>query len=558
MDMRLSSRWSRRAGMVPRAFGPTHASGRQSRDSPVIDLAEGRVTAPDGTVTELRRQSAEVLRLLAARAGHTVPKSEIIDGVWGDVAVTEDSLVQCIAEIRRALGSARDRLHTAHRSGYRLELDAAAPGRRARPRLALAGAFALAALLALGAWLLRDPPAPPGVRGPVVAVLPFENLAGGERWDRLARGVTEEVIADLASNPWIFVLADAATRPHAGETPQAVAAALGAGHVVTGTIQAGDGRVRIAAALADPGSGRQVWARQWEGSADDLLKLQTAAAEALVGELAGHWSGAIAAADRARAHEASTQNLDAYDLYLLGIEHKHRMTPHDFDLAETYLLRAVAIDPNFAKAWVGLSIVLGFKTVDAVDEREVAELLDRLRGYTARAIEADPDDPSTLLEAARVAAMDGDPESAERSIRRAVERAPNDADILAVAAWSGPGMANIYADADAWSDRALALNPAAPSWYMAAKGTAAFAAGDYPAAIAALRAAPQDFAETHFFIAAAAAKLGDVAAATTAAGHVRRLVPSFSLATFLAGAAWVDGDFRDRLQEGAVRAGLGD
>ena len=45
-----------------------------------IDLAEGRVTAPDGAVTELRRQSARpMLRLLAARAGHTVPKPEILD-----------------------------------------------------------------------------------------------------------------------------------------------------------------------------------------------------------------------------------------------------------------------------------------------------------------------------------------------------------------------------------------------------------------------------------------------------------------------------------------------
>ena len=86
------------------------------------------------------------------------------------------------------------------------------------------------ALLALGAWLLRDPaPGPSGFQGPVVVVLPFENLAEPGRWDRLARGVTEEVIADLATNPWLFVLADATTRPHAGATPQAVGAALGAG-----------------------------------------------------------------------------------------------------------------------------------------------------------------------------------------------------------------------------------------------------------------------------------------------------------------------------------------
>ena len=558
--------------MAPRQLGPTHAPGRQSRDSPevspklipgrtlraggaVIDLSEGRVTAPDGTVTELRRQSADVLRLLAARTSHTVPKSEILDAVWGDIAVTEDSLVQCIAEIRRALGGARDHLHTAHRSGYRLELDTA-PRPRTRLRLALAGAFALAAFLALGAWLLRDPPAPPGVQGPVVAVLPFGNLAGGERWDRLARGVTEEVIADLATNPWLFVLADATTRPHAGATPQAVGAALGVGHVVTGTLQADGGRVRIAAALTDPGSGRQVWARQWQGPADDLLLLQTAAAEALAGELAGHWSGAIAAADRARAHEASTQSLDAYDLYLLGIEHKHRMTPRDFELAEDYLLRAVAIDPDFAKAWVGLSIVMGFMASSTTDEREVAELTDRLRDYTARAVEADPDDPSVLLQAGWAAAIDGDLEAADRAIRRAVERAPNDADVLAVAAWSGPGAGGIYADANAWADRALALNPAAPGWYLLAKGTAAFGAGDYEAAVAAFRAAPPGFAERPFFLAAAHAMLGDVEAARAAADELRAMLPGFDLEPYVQ--TWQAPDVQQRLRDGAVQAGLGE
>jgi TolB-like protein/DNA-binding winged helix-turn-helix (wHTH) protein len=522
----------------------------------VIDLSEGRVTAPNGTITELRRQSADVLRLLAARAGHTVPKSEILDTVWGDIAVTEDSLVQCVAEIRRALGGARDHLHTAHRSGYRLELDAAVPRPRSRLRLALAGAAALVVLLALGAWLLRDPPAPPAVQGPVVAVLPFQNLAGGERWDRLARGVTEEVIADLASNPWVFVLADATTRPHAGETPQAVGATLGAGHVVTGTLQAEGDRVRITAALADPGSGRQVWARQWEGPADDLLQLQTAAAEALVGELASHWSGAIALADRARAHEASTTSLDAYDLYLLGIEHKHRMTPRDFDLAEDYLLRAVAIDPDFAKAWVGLSILMDFKKSSTMDERRIAELNDRLRDYTARAVAADPDDPTVLLRAAWVAGMDGDLAAANRAIRRAVERAPNDADVLAVAAWSGPGAGGIYADADAWADRALELNPAAPGWYLLAKGTAAFGARDYAAAVEAFRAAPVGFAERPFLLAAAHAMLGDVEAARAAADELRAMLPGFDLDLYVK--SWQAPDLQQRLRDGAVRAGLGE
>ena len=238
-----------------------------------------------------------MLRALAARRGETVTKDELHAAVWGDIAVTDDSLVQCIGDIRRALGAARDAVQTVRGRGYRLAAESEAVPRAPwwRPRFPAMGALAVLAIAGTFLWSLRDGPpdaaAPPAATGPTVAVLPFENLSKPGRWDRLARGVTEEVIADLAANSWIFVLADATTRPHAGATPQAVGAALGARHVVTGTVQAEGDRVRVTAALADAATGRQLWAKQWDGPTDDLLAIQAAASEALVGELAGLTGG---------------------------------------------------------------------------------------------------------------------------------------------------------------------------------------------------------------------------------------------------------------------------
>ena len=185
---------------------------------------------------------------------------------------------------------------------------------------------------------------------------------------------------------------------------------------------------------------------------------------------------------------------------------------------------------------------------------EVAELNDRLRGYAARAVAADPDDPSVLLQAGWAASLDGNLDAADRDIRRAVELAPNDADILAVAAWSGPGAGGIFADADAWADRALALNPAAPGWYLLAKGTAAFGAGDYAAAVEAFRAAPPGFAERPFFLAAAHGMLGEAEAARAAADELRAMLPGFDLDLFVQ--TWPEPDFQRRLRDGATRAGL--
>jgi TolB-like protein/DNA-binding winged helix-turn-helix (wHTH) protein len=286
------------------------------------DLAEGRIRAPDGTETPLRPQSAAVLRILAARRGHVVSKDDLHAAVWGGIAVTDDSLVQCVADIRRALGSSRDALQTLPKRGYRLEAETTA----ARRPLRLLAAGMVAVLAAL-IWTGRERPEP--ARGPVVAVMPFESLSGGERYERLARGLTEETIGDLAQSAWLFVLADAATRPLAGAAPQEVAARLGAAHVVQSSLQAEDGTVRIAAALIDAATGRQLWTKRWEGPEAKLLKLQRDASEALVGELAAEWSGPIVAADRANALKRGTTDLAAYELYTLGVERVHRFTRED-------------------------------------------------------------------------------------------------------------------------------------------------------------------------------------------------------------------------------------
>lgn len=89
----------------------------------VFDTACGVLHHDSGEARQLRPQSARVLAELVRAGGQGVSKAELIDRVWGDVAVTEDSLVQCVADIRRALGDGRRTLvQTLPRFGYRLAL----------------------------------------------------------------------------------------------------------------------------------------------------------------------------------------------------------------------------------------------------------------------------------------------------------------------------------------------------------------------------------------------------------------------------------------------------
>ncbi len=71
------------------------------------------------------------MRFLVKNPGRTVTKNEVIEAVWSDVAGSDESLVQCIADIRRVIGKdARRIIETVPREGYRVHLGADAPPRR--------------------------------------------------------------------------------------------------------------------------------------------------------------------------------------------------------------------------------------------------------------------------------------------------------------------------------------------------------------------------------------------------------------------------------------------
>lgn len=494
-----------------------------------IDLSEGLVRSPEGATTELRRQSAHVLRVLAAHRGATISKDDIFAVVWGDVSVTEDSLVQCVRDIRTALGGASGAIRTARGRGYRLEIDGGGASALRAPRLS---AWFAAALLALAVPILiwsvwdRDP-APAGMGAPVVAVLPFDAIAGGARWDALSRGLTEDLTADLAQNDWLFVLGSASSRRYADTAPAQIAAALGADFIVTGTLQAEGAHVRVVAALLDAESGRQVWSKRWDGPEADLLLLQRQASEALVGELASNWSGPIAEAVRAKARGRGTLDLAAYEAYLLGAERVHRFTRDDLAAGADLLRRAVRIDPDFGDAWAKLSIALSNMAWPELPKAEQARILAESDAAALEGYRVAPDSPLAVGQAADVVART-DLAGATRMARRTVALAPNDADILAFAGLKGVRIPELAHEAAGWLERAYRLNPEQPIWYEIHYAMVLVALGRYQEAYQAY-ATPSDFVDVRAGRTAALALAGDVEGARRELSGLMRSEPDFTV-----------------------------
>jgi pimeloyl-ACP methyl ester carboxylesterase len=117
---RLGGRVSRTQGeIVPKSTEPPSPRTVSIGAAEAL-LDEGRVRRPGAPDALLRAQSLAVLRVLARERGRVVGKEALFEEVWAGTAVTEDSLVQCVCEIRRALGPAREMLRTLPGRGYML------------------------------------------------------------------------------------------------------------------------------------------------------------------------------------------------------------------------------------------------------------------------------------------------------------------------------------------------------------------------------------------------------------------------------------------------------
>src|SRR5690348_840502 len=95
----------------------------------VLDLRRGALLAPGGAELALRPKSFALLRLLVENAGRLLDRDTIMQVVWPNVFVTDDSITQCVGDIRRALGDAAPRLlRTVPRRGYLFAAEVAQAG----------------------------------------------------------------------------------------------------------------------------------------------------------------------------------------------------------------------------------------------------------------------------------------------------------------------------------------------------------------------------------------------------------------------------------------------
>jgi TolB-like protein/DNA-binding winged helix-turn-helix (wHTH) protein/Tfp pilus assembly protein PilF len=435
--------------------------------------AERAALLRDGDEVHLRPKSFQVLEYLVRNPGRLVTRRELMDAVWGPAVVTDDSLTQCLIDIRRALGDeGQQAVRTVPRRGFVFELPVATarrdrpaggqgedgpppagpapsaaphavpPDRASRPTWTIPVILGFAVVLGLLAWWMPgrvvdtvDTPRPEGMGaapGNSIAVLRFADLSQAGDKQYFADGLAEEVLHRLAQSPDLVVIARSSSfsLDSAGTDVREAGARLGVAYVLEGSVRRDGDDLRVTAQLIDAGTGAHVWSKRFEGRSSDPMALQDDIADSVARSL--HASLAAREADAAAAADPAAQ-----ELFLQGLFVYNRRGPGDVALARDYFERALAIQPDHARALTALAGALRVQAFDG--EMEWDESFATQRAMLTRALAANPGLAEAHLRLSNVQYALGDVDAAEESFRRALELDPDN--LLALSMRAGRALA---------------------------------------------------------------------------------------------------------------------
>ena len=213
-------------------------------------------------------------------------------------------------------------------------------------------------------------------------MLPFANLSADKEQEYFSDGLAEEIISLLAQVPGLKVIARTSSFAFRGrdEDVRSIARALDVTHVLEGSVRRAGERIRVTAQLIAAVDGGHVWSERFDRELSDIFAVQDEIAAAMTAALRVKLSAAAAPQRYAPAFAA-------YDAYLKAKHHEARVSPASMELAKSCYESAIALDPAFALAHVGVgSYWLGKAFFGGCPTREA---MTAARAASRRALQID-------------------------------------------------------------------------------------------------------------------------------------------------------------------------
>ncbi len=435
-----------------------------------VDAAKHLLLQQDGETVPLKPKVFETLLYLIQNRGRVLEKDELLNAIWTDTIVEENNLSQNISILRRVLGEIKNQhcfIVTIPGRGYKFVAEvreiaynpaaqSAADEQKPADEIALIYSaepalgterlvpeqqtskhlqtsrfwfvaltiVVIFALGTLGFYIWRGGQQSANLPIKSIAVLPFKPLVIENRSESLELGMADTLINKFSSSEAIIVRPLGSVRRFNNLEQDVLQAGreLGVDSVLDGTIQTSGDRVRIAARLVRIIDGKQLWTETFDEKLTDIFSVQDSISQRVLSALTLQLSGEA----QTRLKRRDTANVEAYQLYMKGRFHVSRLILPEAKKGIEYYNQAIAIDPNYALAYVG--IAQAYTAFSLTGDVPANEAMPKAKLAAQKAVEIDPDLPDSQVAVGILAFWyDWNFAEAEKKYQRALELDPNNA-----------------------------------------------------------------------------------------------------------------------------------
>lgn len=344
-----------------------------------------------------------------------------------------------------------------------------------------------------------------------LAVLPFENLSGEEQYGFFSKELTEELIIDLSHFSALDIISSYTSSRLSDPDLDEIDAArkIDVDYLLKGSLHLQPESIRLNTQLLDTISRRIIWAERFDAPLDSIFEIQESIVERVVFTIAAEVDNSMLKV----AREKPVTSLAAYECWLRGMERLRHGTLEADHEAREFFNQALAIDPNYSRAYVGLSLS-HFNEWSCQLWELFEQSADSAYAYATKAFELDESDHLVQMILGRVYLYRRQFDEAEYHIDRSLELNSNDADTL-VQLSSCMAFLGRSAEGEKLFKKALRLNPYRNLWYYQYGSVVYFIQKKYKTSIelALKRQIVSMWVDLPGFIAAAYGHIGEIEAA---------------------------------------------
>ena len=389
---------------------------------------------------------------------------------------------------------------------------------------------------------------------PSIAVLPFDNLSDDPKQEYFTDGMTDELITNLSKISGLSVISRNSSFTYKGKSVklQQVAKELNVRYVLEGSVQKVGDRVRIRTQLIDGATDYHLWAESYDAVMKNIFDLQ----DEITKKIAAALAVKLTEDEKKRVARKYTENMEAYEFFLQGLEYQNRYTKEANAQALQMYERAIELDPEFALAYALLGLIhLHEWTYGWSQDPQSIEQAFEL---AQRAIALDDSLPVGHHVLGEIYLWEKQHELAIAELEKTTTLNPNYANGYAVLGailnWAGRPE-----EAIGLVKKAMRLNPRYKPWYLWVLGHAYFLTSRYEEAIETFKTCIDrnpDQIPAHAYLAASYSELGREEEARAEAEELARLSPQTSSEAWKQRLPYKDQAVLERLFDSLRKAGL--